>query len=67
MNQSAKLAIGLILAGIILTELILFIQGTMLWNVMGFMPYYYEVLFGVSILIPVGILWYGIGLMRENN
>lgn len=48
---------GIILgAGFILSEAVLFIQGCMFWAAMGFLPAYYELLFGVSLLMPLGIL-----------
>ncbi len=55
-SKSAKIGLVLLLAGIILTELLLFGQGTMLWVGVGFIPAYYEVIFGASVLIPVGVL-----------
>ncbi len=55
-SKTAKTGLVLLLAGIILTELLLFGQGTMLWAGAGFIPAYYEVIFGASVLIPVGVL-----------
>lgn len=43
-------------AGFILSEAVLFIQGCLFWGAMGFLPGYYELLLGVSLLIPIGIL-----------
>ncbi len=42
--------------GFLISELLLGIQGTMLWQGLGFIPYYYEVLFAIMLLIPAGIL-----------
>lgn len=50
-----KIALLLFLIGFGLSEAILFLQGTMFWGAMGFMPYYYELLFGVSLLLPLGV------------
>ncbi|MCO6479691.1 MAG: hypothetical protein J5I94_23850 [Phaeodactylibacter sp.] len=47
--------LGLLLAGFFGSELLLFLQGTMFWGAMGFLPYYYEGLFGISLLMPVGV------------
>ena len=44
------------IVGFILSETVLIFQGTMFWGAMGFMPYYYELLFGASALIPLGLL-----------
>ena len=52
----AKIGVGLLSAGFILSELILAAQGTMFWGAMGFIPKYYEVLFWTSALMPAGIL-----------
>ena len=41
--------------GIFLSEILLFLQGTLLWGAQGFIPFYYEILFGVSVLMPMGI------------
>ena len=46
----------LLAAGFVLSEGILFLQGTLFWAAMGFLPFYYEALFGVSALMPLGIL-----------
>jgi hypothetical protein len=45
----------LLVVGLIGSELLLFLQGTLLWAAMGFMPYYYEGLLYISALIPLGI------------
>ena len=41
--------------GIIITEMLLFAQGLMLWQKLGFMPYYYLTLMLASTLIVIGI------------
>lgn len=46
----------LLIAGLVGSELLLFLQGTMLWAAMGFMPYYYEALLYISALMPLGII-----------
>lgn len=51
----SKLGVGLLVAGFFLMELVLAIQGTMFWMAAGFLPRYYEVIFCVSILLPVGV------------
>ncbi len=54
-KRSAQWGIVLILTGFILSELILFTQGTLFWMQLGFMPHYYLSLFVVSALMPVGL------------
>lgn len=51
----ARVGFVLFLVGFFLSELILFGQGLLFWGAMGFIPKYYEVLFGVSALMPLGI------------
>ena len=52
----SRVGLILILTGIILSEAVLFLQGTMFWAAMGFIPGYYLLLFIVSVLIPTGVL-----------
>lgn len=54
-NRAARLGWSLLALGFILTEFILFGQGTLLWMRVGFLPAYYETLFGASTLLPIGI------------
>lgn len=54
-NILAKIGVRVFIVGFILSETILFLQGTMFWGAMGFMPYYYELLFGVSAMLPLGL------------
>jgi branched-subunit amino acid transport protein AzlD len=52
-NQSwGLIALG---SGIIGSETLLFLQGTLFWAGWGFMPGYYLLLFGASALIPIGV------------
>ncbi|MFN7117379.1 MAG: hypothetical protein ACK4TA_11310, partial [Saprospiraceae bacterium] len=54
-SRMVKAGIGCFIAGFLLSEALLFLQGTMLWGAKGFLPFYYEMLFGTSVLIPLGI------------
>ena len=54
-NILSKIGIRVFIVGFILSEAILFLQGTMFWAAMGFMPYYYVLLFGVSAMLPLGL------------
>ncbi|MFK7773586.1 MAG: hypothetical protein AB8F94_15660 [Saprospiraceae bacterium] len=54
-NLLGKIGIRVFIVGFILSEAVLFLQGTMFWGAMGFMPYYYELLFGVSAMLPFGL------------
>ena len=54
-SRLSRLGLGLLLAGFFGSELLLFLQGAMFWGAMGFLPYYYEGLFGISLLMPAGV------------
>jgi len=45
-----------LILGFVLTEVILFVQGILLWAEKGFLPLYYEVLFGITLLLPLSII-----------
>lgn len=61
----SRLGLWLLLAGFFASELLLFLQGTLFWAAMGFLPWYYESLFAVSILMPAGILLLWMGQQRN--
>ena len=67
--QSATVKYGILtfVCGILLSEFILLLQGTMLWAAMGFLPQYYEVIFSVSALMPLGILITLLGLLTPSQ
>ncbi|MCB0631466.1 MAG: hypothetical protein R2806_25620 [Saprospiraceae bacterium] len=52
----ARWGIWMIGLGFVLSESLLLLQGTLQWSRLGFLPVYYESLFGVSALIPIGLL-----------
>ncbi len=66
-RKVALVNIGIItfICGIILSELLLFLQGSMLWGAMGFLPLYYEILFAFSALMPFGILLTLLGVFQK--
>lgn len=51
-----RAGLWLLLAGFFSSELLLFLQGLMFWAALGFLPFYYEALFGLSALVPAGVL-----------
>jgi len=55
-GRLAKVGLWLILVGFTASEALLFLQGTLFWAAMGFLPAYYVSLFCVSALIPLGVL-----------
>ena len=60
-SRASRVGLWLIFSGFVGSELLLFLQGTMLWATLGFLPIYYELLFGISALIPLGIAIFLIG------
>ncbi len=66
-NKAAIVGLVLLLAGIILTELFLFAQGTLLWAAIGFIPGYYELIFAASVLIPIGVLMLAIPQFKTSS
>jgi hypothetical protein len=60
-NTRSKLGLGLLWTGFVLSEMFLFLQGCLLWGAQGFLPFYYEIIFGVSVLMPLGMLIFVMG------
>ena len=54
-HATARVGWMLLLLAFLLSEFILFGQGTLLWLRQGFVAYYYEILFGVTALFPVAL------------
>ncbi|MBJ6118312.1 hypothetical protein JAO76_08925 [Pontibacter sp. BT310] len=52
----SRWGLGLFIVGFISSEALLFLQGTFYWVGAGAIPNYNEMLFGVSIFLPVGVL-----------
>ena len=54
-KRAVRAALALLVAGIVLSELIMFLQGTFFWAGLGLIPGHYLQLFLVSIMIPIGV------------
>ena len=54
-SRTARIGLSIFTAGMLLMESVLFLQGLLFWVGWGMIPGYYEILFGVSMLLPVGI------------
>lgn len=54
-NKTARYGWSILALGFVLTEFILFGQGSLFWMRFGFIPGYYEILFGASTLLPIGV------------
>lgn len=57
----------LFIIGFVVTELLLFVQGLFYWMRWGQLPYYYELIFGASVLLPLGILVILLNQARSNG
>ena len=53
--------------GCILKKLILFGQGTLLWLKKGFLPYYQELILGVTALLPAALLLILLGQLNHKR
>lgn len=53
-NLWTRAGMLLFVTGMIGSEVLLFLQGTLLWAAMGFIPRYYETIFGISVCMPLG-------------
>ncbi|MBC3539026.1 hypothetical protein ACFSC6_10815 [Rufibacter sediminis] len=62
----SRWGMGLFLSAFILTEALLFLQGTFFWLNLGPIPGYYLLLFGISILLPLGILLFFLAQLGEE-
>ncbi len=51
----AKRGIQLFALAFITTEVLLFLQGTLFWANLGLLPYYYELLFAFTALLPISV------------
>jgi hypothetical protein len=51
-----KVGINLFLIGFLTTELLLFIQGILLWTEWGYLPSYHFIILFASLFFPVGII-----------
>jgi len=55
-SRSSRWGLSIFLAGFVLSEALLFLQGMFFWMSWGMLPAYFELLFGVSVLFPVGLM-----------
>lgn len=66
-HRLAPIGLVILIAGFAGSEFLLFLQGTLLWWSMGFLPGYHEWLFGISIGLPAGIVLLLIGITRSGT
>jgi len=66
-KSTTKIGFVFLIVGFISTELILFIQGILLWNGQGFIASYYELIFGTTLLLPIAISIILISLFKHHQ
>lgn len=66
-STTVKLGIASLITGFIFVELVLVIQGTLLWLGKGFIAYYYLMIFSATVLLPAGLLLIGIKTINSVN
>ncbi|MEJ8800799.1 hypothetical protein [Pontibacter sp. H249] len=66
-SRISRWGMGMFILAFAGSETLLFLQGTLFWAKAGAMPYYNELLFGVSILLPVGILLFFIPQIKARS
>lgn len=67
-NGAHRVGLALFLIGLLLSEGLLFLQGTLFWAKLGFLPHYYPALFSASICMPAGLLvMWAAGLLQSTD
>ena len=61
-NRLAPAGLVILIVGIAGSEFLLFLQGTLLWWSMGFLPWYHEGLLLISIGLPLGLVLLILGI-----
>ena len=54
-RKAVRIGLGILVSGIVLSEVLLFSQGTFFWAGWGLMPGHYIQLLSASALIPIGV------------
>jgi hypothetical protein len=67
LSKTSKTGLIIFLSGFILSEGLLFFQGLLLWQAIGFIPFYYETIFVFSLLMPLGIGVFLIAQFKEKR
>lgn len=66
-TKSQNIGLIIFIIGFVGVEVILFLQGLLLWLGSGFIGGYYLVIFIFSALMPIGILIYTLGFYRKKS
>lgn len=63
----SRWGMAFLVLGFLLSEVLLFTQGLFFWLLWGFIPGYYEILFGVTLLLPLGLLFVLSGMFTRRR
>jgi len=66
-TKTAKLGYGILVAGFVSTEVLLFLQGVLLWGSAGFLPGYHALLFTGTLLLPLAIFLILMSTLKPIN
>ncbi|MGV3589657.1 MAG: hypothetical protein ACO1OF_21805 [Adhaeribacter sp.] len=64
-RPSSRWGLSIFITGFFLSEILLFLQGLFFWANWGMLPAYFQVLFGVSTLLPIGLILFLIGQRQK--
>ncbi|KAA5546761.1 hypothetical protein [Adhaeribacter rhizoryzae] len=64
-RPSSRWGLGIFITGFFLSEILLFLQGLFFWANWGMLPAYFQVLFGVSTFLPIGLILFLIGQRQK--
>ena len=65
LNTRLSKGMKIFVAGVVLSEILLFVQGLMIWFKLGFMQYYHHSMLILSALMPLGVIIYFIRTNKE--
>jgi len=66
-SKIARNGYCLLIAGFVLTEAVLFLQGILLWAEKGFLPNYHELIFGATLLLPLALVLINISYLNNDS
>lgn len=65
--KTARMGFGILVAGFVLTEALLFLQGILIWGGAGFLPGYYPILFAATLLLPLALVLILTSTLNPSN
>ncbi len=66
-QRQSRLGISFLVAGILSSEALLFLQGVLYWAGLGTLPHYFGLLFSLSVALPVGILLFFLAQLTDRH